>query len=49
MLLVFCRERIGYKAPDEIVSLDRMPLNPTGKIDRAGLKKLAEEHLHPHA
>jgi len=25
-----------------------MPLNPTGKIDRVGLKKLAEDHLHPH-
>jgi acyl-coenzyme A synthetase/AMP-(fatty) acid ligase len=28
--------------------LDEMPLNPTGKIDRVGLKRLAEEHLHPH-
>jgi hypothetical protein len=25
-----------------------MPLNPTGKIDRAGLKRMAEDHLHPH-
>jgi hypothetical protein len=25
-----------------------MPLNPTGKIDRVGLKKMAEDHLHPH-
>ncbi|MDQ2629690.1 MAG: acyl--CoA ligase [Actinomycetota bacterium] len=47
-LIVHCRERIGYKAPEEIVFLDEMPLNPTGKIDRAGLKKMAEEHLHPH-
>jgi acyl-CoA synthetase (AMP-forming)/AMP-acid ligase II len=47
-LIVFCRERIGYKAPDEIVFLDEMPLNPTGKIDRAGLKRMAEDHLHPH-
>jgi acyl-CoA synthetase (AMP-forming)/AMP-acid ligase II len=47
-LIVFCRERIGYKAPEEIVFLDEMPLNPTGKIDRAGLKRMAEEHLHPH-
>jgi long-chain acyl-CoA synthetase len=45
-LIVFCRERIGYKAPDEIVFLDEMPLNPTGKIDRAGLKRMAEDHLH---
>ena len=47
-LIVHCRERIGYKAPDEIVFLDEMPLNPTGKIDRVGLKRMAEDHLHPH-
>ncbi|MFT3864910.1 MAG: class I adenylate-forming enzyme family protein [Solirubrobacterales bacterium] len=47
-LIVHCRERIGYKAPEEIVFLEAMPLNPTGKIDRAGLKRLAEDHLHPH-
>jgi long-chain acyl-CoA synthetase len=47
-LIVFCRERIGYKAPEEVVVLDRMPLNPTGKIDRVGLKRMAEDHLHPH-
>ncbi len=47
-LIVFCREQIGYKAPEEIVFLDEMPLNPTGKIDRAGLKRMAEDHLHPH-
>jgi long-chain acyl-CoA synthetase len=47
-LIVFCRDRIGYKAPEEIVFLDEMPLNPTGKIDRAGLKEMAEDHLHPH-
>jgi long-chain acyl-CoA synthetase len=47
-LIVHCRERIGYKAPEEILFLDEMPLNPTGKIDRTGLKRMAEEHLHPH-
>jgi acyl-CoA synthetase (AMP-forming)/AMP-acid ligase II len=47
-LIVHCRERIGYKAPEEIVVLDEMPLNPTGKIDRVGLKRMAEDHLHPH-
>ena len=47
-LILFCRERVGYKAPEEIVFLGEMPLNPTGKIDRAGLKRMAEEHLHPH-
>jgi long-chain acyl-CoA synthetase len=48
-LIVFCRERVGYKAPEEIVFLDEMPLNPTGKVDRNGLKRMAEEHLQPHA
>ncbi len=47
-LIVFCRERVGYKAPEEVVVLDEMPLNPTGKIDRVGLKRMAEDHLHPH-
>jgi long-chain acyl-CoA synthetase len=47
-LIVHCRERIGYKAPEEVVFLEEMPLNPTGKIDRVGLKRLAEDHLHPH-
>ena len=47
-LIVFCRERVGYKAPEEILFLEQMPLNPTGKIDRVGLKHMAEDHLHPH-
>jgi long-chain acyl-CoA synthetase len=47
-LILHCRERIGYKAPEEILFLDEMPLNPTGKIDRVGLKRMAEDHLHPH-
>ena len=47
-LIVFARERVGYKAPEEIVFLEEMPLNPTGKIDRVGLKRMAEDHLHPH-
>ena len=47
-LIVFCRDRVGYKAPEEAVVLDEMPLNPTGKIDRVGLKRMAEDHLHPH-
>ena len=45
-LIRFCRERVGYKAPEEIVFLDEMLLNPTGKIDRVGLKQMAEEHLN---
>ena len=40
-LIRFARERVGYKAPEEIVFLDEMPLNPTGKVDRVTLKKMA--------
>lgn len=47
-LIRFSRDRVGYKAPEEVVILEEMPLNPTGKIDRAGLKKMAETHLNPH-
>ncbi len=47
-LIVHCRDRVGYKAPEEVVVLAEMPLNPTGKIDRVGLKRMAEDHLHPH-
>lgn len=42
-LIRFARARVGYKAPEEIVVLDEMPLNPTGKVDRARLKRLAAE------
>jgi acyl-CoA synthetase (AMP-forming)/AMP-acid ligase II len=47
-LIAFARARVGYQAPEEIVVLDEMPLNPTGKVDRVGLKRLAEDQLHPH-
>jgi acyl-coenzyme A synthetase/AMP-(fatty) acid ligase len=40
-LIQFARARVGYKAPEEIVFLDAMPLNATGKVDRAALKRLA--------
>jgi acyl-coenzyme A synthetase/AMP-(fatty) acid ligase len=40
-LIRFARERVGYKAPEEIVVLDAMPLNATGKVDRVTLKKMA--------
>jgi long-chain acyl-CoA synthetase len=46
-LIAFARERIGYKAPEEIEFLDEMPLNPTGKTDRVALKRLAEERHKP--
>lgn len=47
-LIEFARARVGYRAPEEVVFLDEMPLNPTGKIDRVGLKRFAEQQLHPH-
>jgi long-chain acyl-CoA synthetase len=45
-LIDFARARVGYKAPEEIVVLDEMPLNATGKVDRLALKKMAEASLH---
>jgi long-chain acyl-CoA synthetase len=46
-LIAFARGSVGYKAPEEIVFLDEMPLNPTGKVDRAALKKMAAgDHAH---
>ena len=47
-MILFCRDRVGYKAPEEVIFLDEMPLNPTGKVDRVGLKRMPEDHLHPH-
>jgi long-chain acyl-CoA synthetase len=46
-LILFCRDRIGYKAPEEVVFLDDMPLNPTGKVDRVALKRMAEDLYIP--
>ena len=40
-LIEFARARVGYKAPEEIVFLTEMPLNPTGKVDRVALKRMA--------
>jgi long-chain acyl-CoA synthetase len=44
-LIQFARERVGYKAPEEIVVLPQMPLNATGKVDRVALKSLAEQRV----
>jgi len=42
-LIRFAREGVGYKAPEEVIVLDDMPLNATGKVDRVTLKKWAAE------
>ncbi len=42
-LIQFSRNEVGYKAPEEIVFLDELPRNATGKIDRMTLKRMAEE------
>jgi acyl-coenzyme A synthetase/AMP-(fatty) acid ligase len=44
-LIRFARARVGYKAPEEISLLEQMPLNPTGKVDRVALKRMAEARL----
>ena len=46
-LILFARARIGYKAPEDIVFLDEMPLNPAGKVDRVRLKAMAAERHGP--
>jgi acyl-CoA synthetase (AMP-forming)/AMP-acid ligase II len=43
-LIDFARERVGYKAPEEIEFLDEIPLNATGKVDRVALKARASAH-----
>jgi acyl-coenzyme A synthetase/AMP-(fatty) acid ligase len=40
-LIAFARASVGYKAPEEIVFIESMPKNATGKVDRSALKKLA--------
>jgi len=46
-IIDLARGRVGYKAPEEIVFLDEMPLNATGKVDRVRLKQLAAEAHEP--
>jgi acyl-coenzyme A synthetase/AMP-(fatty) acid ligase len=48
-LIQFARARIGYKAPEEIVVLDEMPLTATGKVDRTTLKRIAGSNLERSA
>ena len=39
------RTSVGYKAPEVVIFLEQMPLTPTGKIDRVGLKRMAADRL----
>jgi len=39
------RSQVGYDAPEEIIILEKIPLNATGKVDRIALKQMAEVHL----
>lgn len=40
-LIDFVRRRVGYKAPENIVFVAELPLNPAGKVDRLALQKTA--------
>jgi acyl-coenzyme A synthetase/AMP-(fatty) acid ligase len=44
-IIRMARSQVGYKAPEEIIVLDEIPLNATGKVDRVALKQMAEVHL----
>jgi long-chain acyl-CoA synthetase len=46
-LIQFARNEVGYKAPEEIVTLDEFPLTATGKVDRALLLRMAESSAYP--
>jgi long-chain acyl-CoA synthetase len=46
-LIQFARSKVGYKAPDEIVFLEEMPLTASGKVNRTELKKMADKNIHP--
>ena len=48
-LIQFARERVGYKAPEQIIVLDEMPLNAAGKVDRVTLKRMAEVQVDSSA
>jgi len=45
-LIAFARDRVGYKAPEEIRVLPELPLTPVDKTDRLALRQLAADGLH---
>ena len=47
-LIQFSRMRVGYKAPDEIIVIDEMPINAVGKVDRVALRHMADAAVNRH-
>jgi acyl-coenzyme A synthetase/AMP-(fatty) acid ligase len=47
-LVAFSRARVGYKAPDEIVVVDELPVNAVGKVDRVALQRMADAAVNRH-
>jgi acyl-coenzyme A synthetase/AMP-(fatty) acid ligase len=47
-LMRFSRDRVGYKAPEEIIVLDEMPINAVGKVDRVALVQMADAATNRH-
>ncbi len=48
-LISFARSHVGYKAPEQIMLLDALPLNSAGTPDRLALRRLAESGLSQDA
>jgi len=46
-ILKRARDRIGYKAPEEIFAIKELPENAAGKIDRIALAKMAAADVSP--
>lgn len=46
-LIQFARQRVGYKAPEEIIFLSTMPMNAAGKVDRLRLKQMTKDNIDP--
>ena len=47
-LMRFSRDRVGDKAPEEIIVLDEMPINAVGKVDRVALMQMADASANRH-
>lgn len=47
-LMQFSRARVGYKAPEEVIVLDKLPTNAVGKVDRAALQQMADAAVNRH-